>query len=178
MRAAADVIHACACCGAVGIPENDQVLQVTVAEYRVFGQIYTQVLICMRYFCIHKLGSENSGKMVEKKKKTRLTLYIGSIPGVLPHSQASTICGCSPLREKVLYAFIIDLQIASAKAETQMQNLIRDCTHRHKLMKGFRVDMWMAQHQMRTKQVPIHCLLWKEMHSRFKARLLYVHCSA
>lgn len=175
MGAAADVIHACAGRGAVGIPENDQVLQVTVAEYRVFGQIYTHVLICMRYFCIHKLSSDNRDK---KQLKSCLTLYIGSIPGVLPHSQASTICGCSPLREKVLHAFIIDLQIASAKAETQMQNLIQDCTHRHKLMKGFRVDMWMAQHQMRTKQVPIHCLLWKEMHSRFKARLLCVHCSA
>lgn len=121
MRAAADVIHACAGCGAVGIPENDQVLQVTVAEYRVFGQICTRVLICMRYFCIHKLGSENRDKM--DTKKPCLTLYIGSIPGVLPHSQTSTICGCSPLREKVLYAFIIDLQIAS-RAETQMQNLI------------------------------------------------------
>lgn len=75
MRAAADVIHACACCGAVGIPENDQVLQVTVAEYRVFGQIYTQVLICMRYFCIHKLGSENSGKMVKKKKNPSYSLH-------------------------------------------------------------------------------------------------------
>lgn len=50
--------------------------------------------------------------------KPCLTLYIGSIPGVLSHSQASTVCGCSSLLEEVLHTFIIDLQIAGAKTET------------------------------------------------------------
>lgn len=41
MGAAAEVIHRCAGCGAVGIAENDQVLHVTVVVNQVLGQIYT-----------------------------------------------------------------------------------------------------------------------------------------
>jgi len=43
--AAADVIHGCAGCGAVGIAKNDQVLHVIVVVYRELGQIYTQIVV-------------------------------------------------------------------------------------------------------------------------------------
>lgn len=39
--AAAEVIHACAGCGAVGIAENDQVLHVIVVVNQVLGEICT-----------------------------------------------------------------------------------------------------------------------------------------
>lgn len=61
-----------------------------------------------------------------------LTLYIGPVPGVLSHSQGSTICGCCSLLEEVLHTFIVDLQKAGAKAQTQMQNLITECIQGHK----------------------------------------------
>lgn len=40
--AAAEVVHACAGCGAVGIAEDDQALHVTVVVHELLGQIYTQ----------------------------------------------------------------------------------------------------------------------------------------
>lgn len=39
VRAAAEVIHPCAGRGAVGIPENDLLLYVTVGVHQVLGQI-------------------------------------------------------------------------------------------------------------------------------------------
>ena len=39
VRAAAEVIHPCAGCGAVGIPKNDLLLHVTMIVHQVLGQI-------------------------------------------------------------------------------------------------------------------------------------------
>lgn len=160
MGAAAGVIHASAGCGAVGIAKNNQILHVLVAVHWMSGQIYTQVEFLVSY-CLHFIWGQ-------KKIKIGLTLNIGSIYGVLSYSQGSTICGCSTFPEKVLHIFIIDLQIAGAKVERQTQKQIQDCIKGNKLMKDFRVDTWMAQNQAETKQAPIHCQLWKEMHSGLK----------
>lgn len=129
--AAAEVVHACAGCGAVGIAEDDQVLHVTVAVHQLLGQIYTQVgvFLCVRFSAFY---TNSAGVDTGWRIKLCLTLYIGPVPGVLSHFQVSAICGRSSLLEKVLHTFIVDLQITGAKAETQMQNLIQDCTQSHK----------------------------------------------
>lgn len=132
VRAAAEVVHACAGCGAVGIAEDDQVFHVTVVVHQLLGQICIQVVVfilCIRFSAFYTNSAEMN---VGWRIKPCLTLYIGSISGVLSHFQASTICGRSSLFEKILHTFIVDLQIAGAKAETQRQNLIQDCTQSHK----------------------------------------------
>lgn len=74
--------------------------------------------------------------------KTNLTLYIGSIPGVLPHSQASTLCGWCSLLKKVLHTFIVDFQIAGTKTQRAKSDpRFPTRPQLQKFMKGFYCSM-------------------------------------